>query len=315
MPFTASYTNSYYGRYAEVSSDYHETITYDGDYEYSDGSQTVAGILVDGTSTGANPGDYYGAFEHNSSVSAHGTPIGNRPTLQDLTATGYIQRNSTQTHAIKFSGGSYGTSAASPNRVIVQHTQEGPPSYKTFGFRGYFTDEWTIEMYIWPKDDSSRSSSHHQVIFDARTNGTAGVEQPIILLRADGTIRVGHGTQGANVIHATHPIESSTGAMSFYDYTTSGEWQHLAVTKKAGSAANNINIFVNGAYVGGGIANSTVNEGIYEYTASSFHLADDYWGETSSGRQGFVGMIESIRLSKGNKYPAPFTSLPDLYNT
>ena len=87
----------------------------------------------------------------------------------------------------------------------------------------------------------------------------------------------------------------------------------MAVTKTAGTGANNISIFVDGTEVGGGIANSTVNEGFYDPSFSTFYLGDDYYGENGNGRRGFSGGIHNVRVSKGNRYTSNFT--PPLSST
>ena len=72
----------------------------------------------------------------------------------------------------------------------------------------------------------TQEANKHQVLFDGRSNASGGADNPVILLRADGTIRMGSGNQGASIIHTTYPLESSTGAVSF------DSWHHLAVTKQ-----------------------------------------------------------------------------------
>lgn len=313
MPFVAGYTHSFYSREGEVP------LTYD----YADGTQTVGGVYFDGNISNANYeyGTYYGKYHYNATVSqTAGIPgqnfyIGARPDQINLNSAGYIKRG-TRDYALKFHGannGQYSTTYPSPNRVTVTVGQD-PSDYSTFASAGSWGDEWTIEMWLWPKDDAwALETNKHQVLFDGRQNASGGGDNPVILLRADGTIRGGSGGQGADIIDATNPIESSVGAVSFYDYTTSGSWQHLAVTKSAGTGANNIHIFVDGVEVGGGQANSTLNEGFNDWDTSTFYLGDDLWGENGNGRRGYTGMIQNIRVSKGNKYTSNFSgNLPDL---
>ena len=219
--------------------------------------------------------------------------------------------NMTREYALQFQGannGQYDTTYPSPNRVTVTMGSDGAPNYDSLAVDGGWGDEWTIEMYIWPKDDTwALEPNKHQVLFDGRSNASGGADNPVVLLRADGTIRMGSGNQGASIIHTTYPLESSTGAVSF------DSWHHLAVTKTAGTGANNISIFVDGTEVGGGIANTTVNPGFYDPSFSTFYLGDDYYGENGNGRRGFSGGIHNVRVSKGNRYTSNFT--PPLSST
>lgn len=320
MPFVAGYTHSFYAREGEVPVS----------YDYPDGTQTAAGVYFDGNTSNANYeyGTYYGKYNYNATVSqTAGIPaqnfyIGARPDQINLNSAGYIKRG-TREYALKFHGannGQYSTTYPSPNRVTVTLGSDGYPNYNSFASQGGWGDEWTIEMWIWPKDDAwALETNKHQVLFDGRGleyNADGGGGNPVILLRADGTIRCGSGGQGADIIDATYPIESSVGAVSFYDYTTSGSWQHLAVTKSSGTGANNIHIFVDGIEVGGGQANSTVNEGFNSWDTTEYYIGDDYYGENGNGRRGYTGMIQSLRTSVGNKYPSNFSgNLPDLHNT
>ena len=318
MPFVAGYTHSFYSR--------DDVPYYEGNYEYSDGTSTPAGVYFDGSTTsGYQYGTFYGKYNYNASVSqTTGIPGGTfyvnaRPTQINLNSAGYIKRG-TREYALQFQGannGQYNTTYPSPNRVTVTMGSDGAPNYDSLAAHGGWGDEWTIEMWIWPKDDTwALEPNKHQVLFDGRSNASGGGDNPVILLRADGTIRMGSGGQGGSIIHSTYPLESSTGAVSFYDYTTSGSWQHLAVTKRAGTGANNIGIFVDGIEVGGGIANSTVNEGFNDWDTYTYYIGDDYFGENGNGRRGYTGLIQNVRTSKGNKYPTNFSgNLPDLHNT
>ena len=318
MPFVANYTHSFYAR--------DDLTYYEGNYDYSDGTSTPAGVYFDGSTTsGYQYGTFYGKYNYNASVSqTTGIPGGTfyvnaRPTQINLNSAGYIKRG-TREYALQFQGannGQYNTTYPSPNRVTVTMGSDGAPNYDSLAAHGSWGDEWTIEMYIWPKDDTwALEPNKHQVLFDGRSNASGGGDNPVILLRADGTIRMGSGGQGGSIIHSTYPLESSVGAVSFYDYTTSGSWQHLAVTKRALTGANNIGIFVDGIEVGGGIANSTVNEGFHDWDTYTYYLGDDYFGENGNGRRGYTGVIQNVRTSKGNKYPTNFSgNLPDLHNT
>ena len=318
MPFVANYTHSFYAR--------DDLTYYEGNYDYSDGTSTPAGVYFDGSTTsGYQYGTFYGKYNYSATVSqTTGIPGGTfyvnaRPTQINLNSAGYIKRG-TREYALQFQGannGQYNTTYPSPNRVTVTMGSDGAPNYDSLAAHGSWGDEWTIEMYIWPKDDTwALEPNKHQVLFDGRSNASGGGDNPVILLRADGTIRMGSGGQGGSIIHSTYPLESSVGAVSFYDYTTSGSWQHLAVTKRAGTGANNIGIFVDGIEVGGGIANSTVNEGFADWDTYTYYIGDDYFGENGNGRRGYTGMIQNVRTSKGNKYPSNFSgNLPDLYNT
>ena len=318
MPFVANYTHSFYAR--------DDLTYYEGNYDYSDGTSTPAGVYFDGSTTsGYQYGTFYGKYNYNATVSqTTGIPGGTfyvnaRPTQINLNSAGYIKRG-TREYAMQFQGannGQYDTTYPSPNRITVTMGSDGAPNYDSLAAHGSWGDEWTIEMYIWPKDDTwALEPNKHQVLFDGRSNASGGGDNPVILLRADGTIRMGSGGQGGSIIHSTYPLESSVGAVSFYDYTTSGSWQHLAVTKRAGTGANNIGIFVDGIEVGGGIANSTVNEGFADWDTYTYYIGDDYFGENGNGRRGYTGMIQNVRTSKGNKYPSNFSgNLPDLHNT
>jgi len=196
--------------------------------------------------------------------------------------------------------GQYATAYPSPNRLICTFSQAS--NGESMASVGYIGDEWTIEMWFYPDSTGYATEvNKHQVLFDGRGNYSGGADNPCVLLRADGTIRCGSGNQGTSIIHSTYPIESSTGAVSF------DAWHHLAVTKTAGSGANNISIFVDGSIVGGGIANSTVNPGFYDAEFTTFYLGDDYWGENGNGRRGFNGGIHDVRISKGNRYTSNFT--------
>ena len=248
MPFVANYTHSFYAR--------DDLTYYEGNYDYSDGTSTPAGVYFDGSTTsGYQYGTFYGKYNYNASVSqTTGIPGGTfyvnaRPTQINLNSAGYIKRG-TREYALQFQGannGQYNTTYPSPNRVTVTMGSDGAPNYDSLAAHGSWGDEGTIEMYIWPKDDTwALEPNKHQVLFDGRSNASGGGDNPVILLRADGTIRMGSGGQGGSIIHSTYPLESSVGAVSFYDYTTSGSWQHLAVTKSAGTGANNIHIFVDG---------------------------------------------------------------------
>ena len=303
MPFVANYTHSFYAR---------DDLVYSvGDYDYSDGTSTPAGVYFDGSTTsGYQYGTFYGKYNYNATVSqTTGIPGGTfyvnaRPTQINLNSAGYIKRG-TREYAIQFQGannGQYNTTYPSPNRGTVTMGSDGAPNYDSLAAHGSWGDEWTIEMYIWPKDDTwALEPNKHQVLFDGRSNASGGADNPCVLLRADGTIRMGSGGQGAIIIHSTDPLESSVGAVSF------DAWHHLAVTKTAGTGANNISIFVDGTEVGGGIANSTVNEGFYDPSFSTFYLGDDYYGENGNGRRGFSGGIHNVRVSKGNRYTSNFT--------
>ena len=318
MPFVANYTHSFYAR--------DDLTYYEGNYDYSDGTSTPAGVYFDGSTTsGYQYGTFYGKYNYNASVSqTTGIPGGTfyvnaRPTQINLNSAGYIKRG-TREYALQFQGannGQYDTTYPSPNRITVTMGSDGAPNYDSLAAHGSWGDEWTIEMYIWPKDDTwALEPNKHQVLFDGRSNASGGGDNPVILLRADGTIRMGSGGQGGSIIHSTYPLESSVGAVSFYDYTTSGSWQHLAVTKSAGTGANNIHIFVDGIEVGGGQANSTVNEGFADWNTYTYYIGDDYFGENGNGRRGYTGLIQNVRTSKGNKYPTNFSgNLPDLHNT
>ena len=318
MPFVANYTHSFYAR--------DDLTYYEGNYDYSDGTSTPAGVYFDGSTTsGYQYGTFYGKYNYNASVSqTTGIPGGTfyvnaRPTQINLNSAGYIKRG-TREYALQFQGannGQFNTTYPSPNRVTVTMGSDGAPNYDSLAAHGSWGDEWTIEMYIWPKDDTwALEPNKHQVLFDGRSNASGGGDNPVILLRADGTIRMGSGGQGGSIIHSTYPLESSVGAVSFYDYTTSGSWQHLAVTKRAGTGANNIGIFVDGIEVGGGQANSTVNEGFADWDTYTYYIGDDYFGENGNGRRGYTGLIQNVRTSKGNKYPTNFSgNLPDLHNT
>ena len=318
MPFVANYTHSFYAR--------DDLTYYEGNYDYSDGTSTPAGVYFDGSTTsGYQYGTFYGKYNYNATVSqTTGIPGGTfyvnaRPTQINLNSAGYIKRG-TREYAMQFQGannGQYDTTYPSPNRITVTMGSDGAPNYDSLAAHGSWGDEWTIEMYIWPKDDTwALEPNKHQVLFDGRSNASGGGDNPVILLRADGTIRMGSGGQGGSIIHSTYPLESSVGAVSFYDYTTSGSWQHLAVTKRAGTGANNIHIFVDGIEVGGGQANSTVNEGFADWDTYTYYIGDDYFGENGNGRRGYTGMIQNVRTSKGNKYPTNFSgNLPDLHNT
>ena len=300
MPFVANYTHSFYAR--------DDLTYYEGNYEYSDGTSTPAGVYF--SSGGGTYGDFYGKYNYNATVSqTTGIPGGTfyvnaRPTQINLNSAGYIKRG-TREYALQFQGannGQYNTTYPSPNRVTVTMGSDGAPNYDSLAAHGSWGDEWTIEMYIWPKDDTwALEPNKHQVLFDGRSNASGGADNPCVLLRADGTIRMGSGGQGASIIHSTDPLESSVGAVSF------DAWHHLAVTKTAGTGANNISIFVDGTEVGGGIANSTVNEGFYDPSFSTFYLGDDYYGENGNGRRGFSGGIHNVRVSKGNRYTSNFT--------
>ena len=303
MPFVANYTHSFYAR--------DDLTYYEGNYEYSDGTSTPAGVYFDGSTTsGYQYGTFYGKYNYNATVSqTTGIPGGTfyvnaRPTQINLNSAGYIKRG-TREYALQFQGannGQYNTTYPSPNRVTVTMGSDGAPNYDSLAAHGSWGDEWTIEMYIWPKDDTwALEPNKHQVLFDGRSNASGGGDNPCVLLRADGTIRMGSGGQGASIIHSTDPLESSVGAVSF------DAWHHLAVTKTAGTGANNISIFVDGTEVGGGIANSTVNEGFYDPSFSTFYLGDDYYGENGNGRRGFSGGIHNVRVSKGNRYTSNFT--------
>ena len=207
-------------------------------------------------------------------------------------------------YAYHFKGannGQYSTAYPSPNRLIC--TFANASNGQHLAAAGYIGDEWTIEMWFYPDSSPAytQEANKHQVLFDGRSNATGGADNPCVLLRADGTIRMGSGNQGGSIIHSTYPLESSTGAVSF------DSWHHLAVTKTAGTGANNISIFVDGTEVGGGIANTTVNPGFYDPSFSTFYLGDDYYGENGNGRRGFSGGIHDVRVSKGNRYTSNFT--------
>lgn len=303
MPFVANYTHSFYAR--------DDLTYYEGNYDYSDGTSTPAGVYFDGSTTsGYQYGTFYGKYNYNATVSqTTGIPGGTfyvnaRPTQINLNSAGYIKRG-TREYALQFQGannGQYDTTYPSPNRITVTMGSDGAPDYNYLASQGGWGDEWTIEMWIWPKDDTwALEPNKHQVLFDGRSNASGGADNPCVLLRADGTIRMGSGGQGASIIHSTDPLESSVGAVSF------DAWHHLAVTKTAGTGANNISIFVDGTEVGGGIANSTVNEGFYDPSFSTFYLGDDYYGENGNGRRGFSGGIHNVRVSKGNRYTSNFT--------
>ena len=262
------------------------------------------GIYNTGTNAGVSRGVGFPSQSFYTTAQALGErgTVGSGQDFPRITAAG--QPTYQTWFAYHFKGannGQYSTAYPSPNRLICTFSEAS--NGQSLASAGYIGDEWTIEMWFYPDSSPAytQEENKHQVLFDGRSNATGGADNPVVLLRADGTIRMGSGGQGASIIHTTYPLESSTGAVSF------DSWHHLAVTKTAGTGANNISIFVDGTEVGGGIANSTVNEGFYDPSFSTFYLGDDYYGENGNGRRGFSGGIHDVRISKGNRYTSNFT--------
>ena len=264
----------------------------------------IYGAFNTGTNTGTSKGIGFPSQSFYTTAQALGekVTVGSGGEFPRLTAAG--QPVAQSYYAYHFKGannGQYSTAYPSPNRVICTFAQASNGQYLSAA--GYIGDEYTIEMWFYPDSSPAytQEANKHQVLFDGRSNASGGADNPVVLLRADGTIRMGSGNQGTDIIHSTYPLESSTGAVSF------DAWHHLAVTKTAGTGANNISIFIDGTEVGGGIANSTVNEGFYDPSFQEFYLGDDYWGENGNGRRGFSGGIHNVRVSKGNRYTSNFT--------
>ena len=262
------------------------------------------GIYDSGPNTGVQQGVGFPSTSFYTTAQAlgeRGTCGGSSGDFPRITAAG--QPTYQTWYAYHFKGannGQYSTAYPSPNRLICTFSQAS--NGQSLASIGHIGDEWTIEMWFYPDSTGYATEvNKHQVLFDGRGNYSGGADNPCVLLRADGTIRCGSGNQGTSIIHSTYPIESSTGAVSF------DAWHHLAVTKTAGSGANNISIFVDGTIVGGGIANTTVNPGFYDASFTTFYLGDDYWGENGNGRRGFSGGIHDVRISKGNRYTSNFT--------
>ena len=309
MPFVSGYTHSFYSR--EGSGDYSSgsgsTDTFMG-VEW-DSTSSATGNIYGAYNTGTNTGTSRGVGFPSQSFYTTAQALGEKGTCGSgssdfprITAAG--QPVAQTWYAYHFKGansGQYSTAYPSPNRVICTFAQASNGQY--LAAAGYVGDDYTIEMWFYPDSSPAytQEANKHQVLFDGRSNASGGADNPCVLLRADGTIRMGSGGQGASIIHSTEPLESSVGAVSF------DAWHHLAVTKTAGTGANNISIFVDGTEVGGGIANSTVNEGFYDPSFSTFYLGDDYYGENGNGRRGFSGGIHNVRVSKGNRYTSNFT--------
>ena len=102
MPFVANYTHSFYAR--------DDLTYYEGNYEYSDGTSTPAGVYFDGSTTsGYQYGTFYGKYNYNATVSqTTGIPGGTfyvnaRPTQINLNSAGYIKRG-TREYALQFQG-------------------------------------------------------------------------------------------------------------------------------------------------------------------------------------------------------------------
>ena len=166
MPFVANYTHSFYAR--------DDLTYYEGNYDYSDGTSTPAGVYFDGSTTsGYQYGTFYGKYNYSATVSqTTGIPGGTfyvnaRPTQINLNSAGYIKRG-TREYALQFQGannGQYNTTYPSPNRVTVTMGSDGAPNYDSLAAHGSWGDEWTIEMYIWPKDDTwALEPNKHQVL-------------------------------------------------------------------------------------------------------------------------------------------------------
>ena len=221
----------------------------------------IYGAYNTGTNTGTSKGIGFPSQSFYTTAQALGekVTVGSGGEFPRITAAG--QGVAQSYYAYHFKGannGQYSTAYPSPNRVICTFAQASNGQYLSSA--GYIGDEYTIEMWFYPDSSPAytQEANKHQVLFDGRSNASGGADNPVVLLRADGTIRMGSGNQGTDIIHSTYPLESSTGAVSF------DAWHHLAVTKTAGTGANNISIFIDGTEVGGGIANSTVNEGFYD---------------------------------------------------
>ena len=318
MPFVSGYTHSFYSR--EGSGDYSSgsgsTDTFMG-VEW-DSTSSATGNIYGAYNTGTNTGTSRGVGFPSQSFYTTAQALGEKGTCGSgssdfprITAAG--QPVAQTWYAYHFKGansGQYSTAYPSPNRVICTFAQASNGQY--LAAAGYVGDDYTIEMWFYPDSSPAytQEANKHQVLFDGRSNASGGADNPCVLLRADGTIRMGSGGQGASIIHSTDPLESSVGAVSF------DAWHHLAVTKTAGTGANNIHIFVDGVEVGGGQANSTLNEGFADWDTYTYFIGDDYYGENGNGRRGYTGMIQNVRTSKGNKYPSNFSgNLPDLHNT
>ena len=309
MPFVSGYTHSFYSR--EGSGDYSSgsgsTDTFMGVQwdNYSGHTGDAFGTYIYGTNAGISRGIGFPSTSFYTTAQALGERgtcgTGASSDFPRITAAGQpIGQTWFAYHFKGANNGQYSTAYPSPNRLICTFHQAS--NGQSIGSAGYIGDEWTIEMWFYPDSTGYATEvNKHQVLFDGRGNYSGGADNPCVLLRADGTIRCGSGNQGTSIIHSTYPIESSTNAVTF------DAWHHLAVTKTAGTGANNISIFVDGTEVGGGIANSTVNEGFYDAEFSTFYLGDDYWGENGNGRRGFSGGMHSVRVSKGNRYTSNFT--------
>ena len=295
--------DSYSGGGGSTSTDTFMGVEFDN---YSGAFGDMYGTYIYGTNAGTSQGTGFPSQSFYTTQNALGEKgtcgSGASSDFPRITAAG--QPVGITWHAFHFKGannGQYATAYPSPNRLICTFAEAS--NGQSLASAGYIGDEWTIEMWFYPDSSPAytQEANKHQVLFDGRSNASGGADNPVILLRADGTIRMGSGNQGASIIHTTYPLESSTGAVSF------DSWHHLAVTKTAGTGANNISIFVDGTEVGGGIANTTVNPGFYDPSFSTFYLGDDYYGENGNGRRGFSGGIHNVRVSKGNRYTSNFT--------
>lgn len=355
MPFIASYAHSFYSRNGNPPPNY-------------DGSSgnTMFGFYADTDMTDAytwghqygkyagpdSQGDYHNPdpgdinifptsgtnifYQHYSSVSTSTYSYPEKKLLGNSNQT--TQKKMPQIgndYAVRFRSANNGLSSTvqgypSPNRLFCNfaydHDSQSTPSGGVLG------DEWTIEMWIYPAypHHIETNAQSKQCLFDSRSVGNTGVENPVIFLYRNGNNNEGYVTIGSgnNNLHATpsslsDQIRSSNGSITFNEYTedsaaTGNEaWQHLAVVKRAGDGANNIGIFIDGVEMGGGQANSSVNSGVYQPNFTSFYLGDDAdVGPVHNDGYpiGYAGGISNVRVSQGTLYNSNFSSsLPDLY--